>query len=155
MAKTIKRKKAARTELSFYEKALPIDRHNLDEEVIRQADLFYAVSKQCSGSEKQAAIARDLYYSVKAECAARVRKELEKQNNRVTKEMVDTALGADPENIEARKVYDEKKHNVTEWQALREAVLQRSFMLKELVQLYVAGYFIESKAENGSRNQRS
>jgi len=128
-------------ELKEFEAALIIDKHDLDTEILSQADLFYRVAQQYT----QAASIKDEMYEVLKETDAEINLAIRHQNtgNKITEAQINATVlqhkdhrGAFGDWLTAKEEADKAGH-------LKEAFIQRSYMLRDLAQLYIAGYFSE------------
>jgi hypothetical protein len=123
------------------ENGLRIDEHALDEALVQQPDLFYRVSKQLALLISRRDAKKQELAEEEAKADAETRETALKRKDKVTEAEVKSMTRLDPGVI---KVSGELLHFsrlVGELSALKEAFQQRSYVLKDLVGLYVAGYY--------------
>jgi hypothetical protein len=123
------------------EKGLRIDENALDEALLTHPDVFYRVSRQLTLLISQ----RDAIDQEKKEIEARVdaqlRHDAEVTETKTTETQIKSDTRRDKDVIRITDKLLEYNKQVGQWQALKEAFLQRSYMLKAMCDLYVAGYF--------------
>jgi hypothetical protein len=140
------------TGLTELQAALAIDKSALDDEVIRQPVLFYAISEQLTEANAELDAAKEDLATVRAEIDAIWRAKLGKNGNKVTEKMVENCVQTSNEREKAFDNYLKAKIRANKLSDLKEAFLQRSYMLKHLVELYATNYF-EDSAIKPSRSQ--
>lgn len=128
-------------DLIEFEQALIIDKHDLDTELLSQADLFYRVAQEYA----EAVSIKDAQYEFLKETDAKLNLLIRKQFEGI--KITEAQISASVLN------HDEHKAVFQEWLGdkekadkighLKEAFIQRSYMLRDLAQLYIAGYFSE------------
>ena len=124
---------------------LAIDKSVLDDEVIRQPVLFYAVSELLTSALAERDGAKEHMNSVDAELSAKWRAQLTTTNQgRVTDTMVASQVQVDTKHKKAVEEYLDLKAYADQVEALKSAFQQRSYMLRDLVSLYTANYFEDS-----------
>jgi hypothetical protein len=134
---------------------LRIDKFNLDGELVSQAEIFYKVAEKYIDAVDQ----RDRLYqnlkNVESELSLEVRTGYELDCKKVTEKVIETSVSTHPRRLEAQEDYLKAKKTCDDLAVMKEALQQKSYMLKELVQLYVAGYYsIESvKGDSKSGNE--
>lgn len=142
--------------LDEFEQALMIDQHDLDTELLSQADLFYRVAQQYT---EAAAIKDEMHEAVKTADAKRnliIREEYDTLGKKITEAQINATVLAHLDHTEAFKDWLNAKEEADKLGHLKEAFLQRSYMLKDLAQLYIAGYFSEkSVSANDTTSQEA
>lgn len=129
--------------LSELRAELAIDKTVLDDEVIRQPVLFYAISEAMTeaiavrdaAKEELATIDAELDHTVRAKFAS-----LEKYTEAMVKNGIQTSV----KHQKAFTAYLDAKVAADKLEALKDAFKQRSYMLRDLVSLYSANYFEQS-----------
>lgn len=123
-------------------KGLEIDKLALDDEVIRQPMLFYAVSEQLTEALAERDAAKEELATTDAELYLKYRKKLAVgEKVRVTDTMVATYVQQDPLHEKAFLAHLEAKTKADKLQGLKDAFSQRAYMLRDLVSLYSANYY--------------
>lgn len=120
---------------------LAIDKSALDDEVIRQPGLFYEVSEQLTDAIAERDGAKEDLASIDATLDAKWRKKFEGGTKRVTEGTIAACVQTDPAHEKAFDVWLTAKTKADQLQALKDAFQQRSYMLRDLVQLYSANYY--------------
>lgn len=135
-----------------YEKCLEIDNTRLDKNLMEQADLFYRVSKEFTLACSRRDEAYDKIKHVYSELSVNYRQDLENEGRKVTDKAVDNWVIDHPDYRKAVGNHLKLKKVADDAGALKESFLQRSYMLREMVQLYVAGYYLDD-AVKGSQEK--
>lgn len=120
---------------------LAIDKSMLDDEVVRQPSLFYAVSEVLTDAIASRDGAKEELAAVDAKMDGVWRNKLSKIHDKVTEKMVQNWVQNSYEHEKAFDAYLEAKTNADKLLALKEAFQQRSYMLRDLVSLYSANYY--------------
>lgn len=127
--------------LSDLQAQLAIDKSVLDDEVIRQPSLFYAISEMMVTAIAERDAAKEELAVVDADVAFHWRKQLAKGAARVTDKVIESHVLTSDEHEKAFTAYLEAKTKAEKLTALKEAFQQRSYMLRDLVSLYSANYY--------------
>lgn len=131
-------------QIDKYEGVLQIDKHNLDEALMNQAEIYHQISTDYVGATSR----RDEAYSEIKDIDSRlyqeIREELIESGEKATEAMVQNAVLAHDEHQVAVQEHLSAKTEADHLGALKEAFHQRSYMLRELVNLYVSGYYTDS-----------
>lgn len=130
--------------MSSLRERLKIDKHALDEELVEQPQLFYHAAQQYVLASSRRDAAYDEIKLTEAALNEEVRRELLKLNDKVTEAMVNSSVISHPMRVKAIEDHLAAKKEADEWSALKEAFGQRAYMLRDLVQLFVANYFATS-----------
>ena len=138
------------TKFEEYEGALSIDKHDLDEELIRQPEVFNRISQDEAQAIAERDQAKDKLRVVEAKLDLKIRRNFDKKEKKVTETIILSEVTKHEDRIEARKKYRNKEEAVNKMSALKDAFQQRSYMLNKLVDLFIAGYFIKSDAGSSS-----
>lgn len=137
--------------LEELEAGLLIDKNDLDEELIRHPDLFYRVSKELTMLTSRRDAAKQEIAAVEAEADARARRAMRKGDEKVTEPEVKARIRLDKDVEDAYRVHQDLARDVGLFSALKEAYQSRSYVIKDLVQLWIANYYGD-KAERHTRN---
>ncbi len=127
--------------LSDLEKGLRIDEDALDEALFTHPDLFYQVSKQLTLLVSQRDAAGQEEKEIEARVDAELRHDAQLAGAKMTETQIKSDKICDKDVIKASDKFLELSKQVGQWMALKEAFTQRSYMLKSMCDLYVAGYF--------------
>jgi hypothetical protein len=125
-----------------------IDKNALDDELVEQPQLFMEVSALLAKAISRRDLAREEQKQIDARLDPEIRSRLgEEKEGRITNAMIEAELEAHPDHIAAREAYKKASAEVAKLEGLQEAFRQRSFMLRELVSLYVANYYDNAPAQ--------
>jgi len=134
---------------------LKIDKDNLDFEIIAQPELYYEAANACA----MAGSVRDRAYEnakqVDAQLYLEVRSEIESAGKKATETMIENFVQNHIAHKEAKGVWAEAKAEADTLAALRDAFQQRGYMLRDLVQLIVTGYYAERPMSEDSSHVRT
>lgn len=133
------------------EKGLLIDEHALDDELIRHPHLFYLVSKRLTLLVSRRDAKKQELAEVEARVDGDIRETAQKHKDKMTDTAVKQLVKLDDDVVKTTKELLELNRQVGVWTALKEAFQARSYVLKDLVNLYVANYY-GSDGVSGSRN---
>lgn len=134
-----------REDLESLEQGLRIDENALEEALQQQADLFYRVSKNLALliSQRDAAKQEREYTEAKAD--SYLRDDARNSDDKITEKEIESRKKLDTSVIKVSDKYLRLAAEVKQWEALKEAYLQRGYALKELVVLFVRGYYGETE----------
>jgi hypothetical protein len=132
---------------------LRIDKDDLDNELVYQAQLYYNVAReyvlavsQRDQQKESVAIERSLAYE-------RARQELESSGGKVTEAAIASRIELDRSVRSATEKYDKARFSADLRLAAKEAWQQRAFMLRDLASLYVAEYYSQSSVRGGDARE--
>ena len=134
----VERKRPRKSMIDELRDRLRIDRDELDISLEEQPELYYHVAQAHAHAVAEADAARLDRDEVVAKLDARIRKTFEAKGEKFTETKLSQELSLLPEAQEARRARVRAGEKVNDWQALKDAYHQRSFMLRELVALYIA-----------------
>ena len=117
---------------------LLINKSELDEELVKQAALFYSASE----SYVDAAAMRDTKKEELATVDAELDAEMRLGNEKVTEARIKSMIQTHPRHQEAFVAYNEAKLLADRAGVLKEAWHQRSFMLRELVEIHMSSFYM-------------
>ena len=120
---------------SFVE-ALKIDKNSLDEELIKQPEIYHSISDEYALAISNRDAKKEQLETTDAELDAHYRTVPDK----VTETRIKNLVQVDPRHTQAFEAYNEAKLKAARLDALKEAFGQRSSMLKELAQLTISGF---------------
>ena len=142
--------------IDYFKKNLKIDRNNLDEEVIRQPGLYEEVSTQAALAISKRDELEEKLKITAAQLDTKVRKRMEKRNERITEPIVKNKILGHMEYKDVWEDYIELRRKAARLQALKESYQQRGYMLRELVTLYVNSYYsLESAQSNQHKAKKA
>lgn len=129
--------------------SLPIDKHSLDTEISRQAETYFHVSEKLAHLSGERDAAKEQLNRTEALLYTEIGRSEEKLPD--TKIKMRVAL--DPKYQEAQDRYAAAKREVDTWVGLQVAYQQRTYMLRELCDLYLANYYT-SDSHSGDQNRK-
>lgn len=129
--------------LEKFKSSLLIDKLDLDNELITHASKLYEVANAHSLAVSRRDSAYDDIKVVSAELDGIIREEFETEGTKYTEAKVQSAILLRPEYQDALARHRKLKFQTDALQALRESFHQRGYMLRDLVQLHLSGYFAE------------
>lgn len=147
----------ADTPITELEEALAIDEHALDEALIRQPDAFYRVSKKLALMASRRDAAKQSLQEEEAYADERARSSIP-ENEKATEGAIKALIRLDSKVQEANDKLLKLSRDTALLQALKEAFTQRSYVMKDLVSLYVANYYGDAsggRSETQLRNKRA
>lgn len=145
------------TPVSELEAALAIDENALNEALIQQPDAFYRVSKKLALKASQRDAQKQALQEEEAYADERARESIP-DGERITDTAVKAIVRLDKKVLEANSLLLKLNREVGLLQALKEAFSQRSYVMKDLVSLYVANYYGDSsggRSETHLKNKRA
>jgi hypothetical protein len=119
---------------------LKIDKNSLTEAMAEQADLFFRVGEECALAVSRRDEAKEALSTVDAELGQELRNG-KKTEDRVTEGAIKDKIQTNPRHLRAFEAHTEAKKQAERLVALRDAFQERGRMLRDLGQLYAAGYF--------------
>ncbi len=130
---------------------LTIDKHGLDDELIRQPMLFFDMANLSATATAERDYAKEQLGLKDAELGSKWRKKLEKRGERTTIQLIEECVLTDSVHIKYSEKYIESKEYCEKCYAMKESFQQRAYMLRELVSLYISGYYATSAMTNPGR----
>lgn len=127
--------------------ALQIDKNDLDSAWIEHPVLFDRVSTQLTLAISLRDGAKLELNDGIAEVDAQIRDELDVK--KMTERAIEQEINLKPRIKRLRQEYNGLVFKADQWAALKESYQQRSYALKHIVELYVAGYF-QSASSGGA-----
>lgn len=138
------------------ERALVVDRYNLDESLVQQPELYHKAGKEF----ENACALRDAAKAERDKCRAdfdfTIRQEAEKFQTKPkpTEAAITNLINAEPRYQEYQVVYHNWERMASRWAKLREDFHARGFTLQQLAQLWIAGYFQSNSVSSSHRDLR-
>jgi hypothetical protein len=129
---------------------LMIDKDNLDDCVIKQAVLFYDVSENLNKAKERYDQEKYNLSLVESRLLQEVRKKVLRKDvkKKPTEGDLKEQVYLDTEYKEAKEDLLEEKEKVSQWESMRDAYSQRSFMIKEIVKLWESDYYETGTVKN-------
>jgi len=133
------------TSLSELETYLVIDRLALDKHVEEQIQLTYTVDLNIAKHTKILTLKKGEYEQYIA-----LLYTLEKeQSPKATDAVIQRIIKMDKTRVQVANEIAELEYELEKWKSMRNAVIQRGYSIKNLIELYVSGYWTASHAVKG------
>ncbi|KKN90059.1 hypothetical protein LCGC14_0231720 [marine sediment metagenome] len=133
---------------------LQINPNDLDTELIRQPELFFRVGQAHALAISERDGAKEDLAVTDASLNFEVRNALEKEGTKATMDLVAAEVQAHKDHGADMQAYLETKRKADELGALRDAFSQRAYMLREMVNLFMANYFATESVSRGEAGER-
>lgn len=138
--------------LKELQEGLQIDKNGLDEELRHQPELFHKVADRHAILVSLRDAAKQEIKVVEAEVDRKIRKDLESRDQKVTEKEIESLKVQHPQVLKANDEYLDLSQKVGRWQALKEAFIQRNYVLEPMVRLFLASYYGEvTVSRNGDK----
>jgi len=124
-----------------FKTALQIERSNLDAEAADQAQLYFAVGEHYTTAVSLRDQARDNLAAIDARLAHDERRRLANAGEKVTEGIINDYVMLHRTHTAEASRYERLKTISDKWGNLQRAYEQRMRMLRELVNLFVTGYW--------------
>jgi len=124
-----------------YQRALKIDKDELDRHLVEQPEIFYRISKKLADCISERDAAKENLAVIDAHLDVRLRREASEDGTKLTENSLRAAIQTHKEHLDEHDNYLGSIQEASEWAALKDAFQQRAYMLRELVALYIAGYY--------------
>jgi hypothetical protein len=135
--------------------AISIDKHALDDCVMQQPELFHRVAEKLALEISLRDEIKDQLSVVQAEVDETIRLEAAQSSTKMTEGAIKMQITMHPDVVMARSTLAKLNKSVGLLSALKESYSQRSYMLKELVSLYLAQYYGDETATASGAKDRS
>lgn len=129
--------------LDEYSEFILIDKHNLDSAIVDQMRVYNYVGMEYANAVSYRDQAKFELDKVKAECDKFIRQDAALANERITEAQVAAKILEELTYQKANDEFLEWKMVTDKWTALKESFTQRSYMLRELCQLWMAHYWAD------------
>ena len=133
---------------------LKIDRADLDSEVERQPTLYYKVAAEAARLRSEVDAAKDRLDRTSAELDLLIRENALRDDEKITEGGVRSRVTTDKAYQAAITAFSKVKQQLDQTGALQEAFRQRSYMLRDLVELYISGYFTDAVIKGHANRAR-
>ena len=134
--------------------SLRIDKYALDDEVVQQAEMYHEVADQAVLAESRKDEAENLVKQLFAELDIRIRKAALKNDEKLTEREIASRIARDRNYVKAVKKALEARKVYKRLDALQTSFRQRSYMVRDLVELHIAGYY-QSQSQGGSKRRHT
>lgn len=136
--------------LQDLQSGLTIDRDDLDSELAVQADMYYRVAEACALAASRRDEAKSTMEDELSRAASRARSAAAANDERATEAYVKEQAAKDKKFTDARNAYLRAKLEADLWSSMRDSYDAKGKMLREMAQLFIAGYF-QATAVGGRR----
>ncbi len=133
--------------LDEYRKQLSIDKNNLDKMLIEHPVWFGHIAEQLALAVSKRDRIKDEVELVRAQVDKQVRTTAADEAKKITETQVLSAVEIHVEFRSIREQYLDQRLLTDQWFGLKEAFVQRSYMLKELIHLYLSEYWDHSSIQ--------
>lgn len=128
--------------------ALRINKNDLDFELMTQASQFHRAAEQWTLAVSLRDESKDAQKAAYATIDANIRKAIEDEGGKKPPEnAIDGQVRTDPAYLLACDNQQKATARAQRWEILKDAWGQRSYMLRDLVQLYCSEYYVKSTIE--------
>lgn len=133
---------------------LSIDQDSLEAACVKQPDLLYQVAEQIALHRSRRDAAKKELEEKEASLYISLRHNASVREERVTEAEIKAQMTVDRSHRVLTDKLTEANELLSRWEVLKEAFSQRSYMLRELVALYLARYYGDPArgAENRMRD---
>ncbi len=138
-------------ELGFLERKLLIDKHQLDEELVHQAQTYNEIGSSAALAASQRDEAEDDMERVENELQLDLRREMDEAGTKYTEKSVNAQVAIHARIQKAKKRYREAVLRTKQLEHLRDAFKQRGYALSDLAELFQSGYYVRNSV-SVSRN---
>lgn len=133
-----------------------IDVNALDQELLRQAQIYHSYAADLADAGKERREAEDALAVTEAEAELEIRENPEDFGlNKITEALVKSAVKTHPEVKKARRGVNILKHQEDVHGAACRAMDHKKRMLEKLVELFLADYFAAPRTTSGREAQTS
>jgi hypothetical protein len=123
-------------------KNIKIDKNSLDDELVHQPELYHEAGRLYSSAVSSRDEAKNERDSLRGKIDLRIRDQLERNTEKKPPEtQIANMVVADPDYLDAQERYQEWDRLAGQGAALREDFHARGFGLRELANLWIAGYY--------------
>lgn len=144
-----------RRTIEEFSEALRIDRDDLDTELVQQPQLFHDVSDEWALAISRRDAAKIRRNKEHAKLRIEIKDEVEISGQRATDSLLQALMDKHPRYIKTSLAHNQACEEADRWGALKDAFLQRSYALKDLVALFGQQYFERDSSTAGTRSQRA
>jgi len=137
------------TDIDELKGLLQIDKSSLDDELMHQPMLLWRVSEAYVQAAAQRDSLKEALGVVDAELDGVVRNQF--KDEKVTEALIKGQIQTNTKHKKASETYLRAVEKAALLSALKDAFIQRSYMLRDLCSLFVANYYEESSSKGTNR----
>ena len=126
------------SELERYRGHLAIDQDDLDKCLMEQPEVYYVVAQAVANTTAERDKLKLELEELQAKLGLDLRDQATRRNEKLTEGGLEQKLAGMPKIQELQRSLLTKRQEAESWGVLKEAFQQRSFMLRELVALFIA-----------------
>lgn len=134
--------------------AIVVDRDALDEVLVRQPVLYHKASEQYAAAISTRDLAKDELKKLHAELYSEIKAANLEDGKKLTEAALQAEIEVDDSFMEASAGYIDCCKQSDMWLAAKDAFAQRAYILKDLVALWIAGYYGEGSVTGGGARER-
>lgn len=127
--------------MAEFQSGLRIDKNSLDDELIRQPEIFYRVAALHARALADRDSLKVEVEKAEAELYNQFRVKASKSDEKATKDSLQAQVDQSPRMVDLRAQHLEAANRATIMYAMKEAYSSRAYVLKDLVALYLGNYF--------------
>lgn len=131
---------------------LMIDKYDLDTAAEQHAEQIFRISEKVEEMISMRDQAKMMLSEAEAEADAQIRRDAQIADEKVTADQVKALVKMDRNVKGYTAAYNELSYLTRRWQSLKEALLERGKMIRELTSLYANNYW--SDVGSGKRRDR-
>lgn len=135
--------------LEELKKHLSLDKYALDDELEKQATVYYEICEAAASALSKRDTAKHQLELTDARLGDEIRTKAGRLGEKMTEAKLAQEVTCAEEHVQAYEEYLEAKHQADLWAALKEAFSQKGHALREMADLYVSGYFAGSDIKTG------
>lgn len=132
------------TKLDELRAALAVDKYGLDDVLIQQPQLFHAVASEYAMSVSRVDLLKDQLKRLEGDLGLAIRQDKDTQGQKYTEAVILAGVASDTNRVMLFEELVAAQGECAQWQALRDAFLQRSYAIKDLVSLFTNEYYINN-----------
>ena len=131
---------------------LKVDKYDLDNEAAIQPELYFRVAEAQRRASFVAFRAKEELVAVRATVYRAVRARLmDDPSVKITESLIENGIVTDPDMKAAQRERQKADADADMLMSLKDAMQQKSYMIRELVELYMAQYF---NTDEGVKSKR-
>lgn len=142
----------AQLDTAEFTRYLRIDKQALDDEIVQQPGLFYRVCEAYVEAAAERDAAKEHLAMVDAGLDGEARHRAEVDGEKITEGAIRGKVVLHKKHEAAFNAYVTAKTRADKLEAMKDSFKQRSFMLRDLAQLYVANYYESNSVQGIDRN---
>lgn len=136
------------------EEALAIDENGLEEALQTQPDAFYRVAKVLALESSRKDALKQYVDEAKASAYVDIKDEARRNETKLSEKEIDALVRTDELVVEAIDKLLKKTRLVNALEALEKSFTQRSYALKDLVELHLKNYYSDVSGGRGEARDR-